>query len=396
VARGATYIFAQGFSSSFIGLIYFIFLAHALSDQEMGIFALLSFILAVVQVFGTFAFPSAAVKYIAQYLAEGNSEKAKAVVIRVLQAGVLAATIAFLALYIPAEWVSSLMFGTSTYAFLLRLIALCAIFTIINLEVTSFLQGMQEMRYAALLGITYSGVHASLGVYLLLNGWQPLYAVASAWLAGLLISSVIGLIITAKHLSFFGKAHPIRPLVRFSFPLYISGGIALLMNWVDQLLLALFLGQSTLGVYYVAVRASAVPALFSTSVIIALFPQLSELYARQGLNSLKDAFRVSTRYSVLIGFPLIVGLATLAYPIIILFGGWQYIGAAEPLIIISIGAIIHITHGNGLVLIQVVKRLQFVTDGLYQEVLLFVLKPKVLMTLLDHGELLRLIQCVTK
>jgi len=58
------------------------------------------------------------------------------------------------------------------------------------------------------------------------------------------------------------------------------------------------------------------------------------------LNSLKDAFRVSMHYSVLVGFPLIIGLATLAYPVIILFGGWQYIDAAVPLIIISIAALI--------------------------------------------------------
>jgi O-antigen/teichoic acid export membrane protein len=58
------------------------------------------------------------------------------------------------------------------------------------------------------------------------------------------------------------------------------------------------------------------------------------------LNSLRDAFRVASRYSILVGFPLIIGLATLAYPVIILFGGWQYIDAAIPLIIISIAALV--------------------------------------------------------
>jgi O-antigen/teichoic acid export membrane protein len=42
---------------------------------------------------------------------------------------------------------------------------------------------------------------------------------------------------------------------------------------------------------------------------------------------------------MLIGYPLIVGLATLAYPIIILFGGWQYAEAVTPLIIVSISAL---------------------------------------------------------
>jgi len=99
-------------------------------------------------------------------------------------------------------------------------------------------------------------------------------------------------------------------------------------------------GQTVLGIYYVAIRASVVPTLFSSALVTALFPSLSELYAQQGLNSLRDAFKVSMRYSVLAGFPLIIGLATLAYPVIILFGGWQYIDAAVPLIVISIAALI--------------------------------------------------------
>jgi O-antigen/teichoic acid export membrane protein len=313
----------------------------------MGVFALLSFVLALVQVFGTFALPSAAIKYVAQHLAENDSQKAKAVVARVLQVGFLASAVAFLLLFIPAELVSSLMFGKADYALLLRLIALCSIFTILNVEVSSFLQGMQRMRDVALIGLAYSVISTSVGVYLLLYGWR-LYAVVLGWFAGLLISSVTGLILTAKQLGVLGKPYSIQPLLNFSFPLYISGGIGFLVGWVDQLLLvsymSLLLGtteaQRILGIYYVAIRASAVPSLFSSSIITALFPQLSELYTQQGFNSLKDAFRVSTRYSVLIGFPLIFGLATLAYPVIILFAGWSYIEATEPLIIISIAALV--------------------------------------------------------
>jgi len=80
VARGATYLFIQGFSNAIIGLVYFIFLAHAFAEPseqwQMGAFALLTFILTLAQIFGTLALPSAAIKYIAQYLAEGDSERA--------------------------------------------------------------------------------------------------------------------------------------------------------------------------------------------------------------------------------------------------------------------------------------------------------------------------------
>jgi len=346
VARGATYLFVQGFLGAIVGLVYFVILTHALSTEEMGVFALLSFILAFAQVFGTFALPSAAIKYISQHLAENNSNKAKAVVARVLQVGFLASTVAFLFLFIPAEQVSSLMFGTADYALLLRLIALCFVFTILNVEVASFLQGMQRMRDVALIGLAYTIISTSLGVYLLYYGWG-LKAVVLGWLAGWIISSVAGLILTAKHLGALGKPYPVRSLLNFSFPLYVSGGISFWVGWVDQLLLVSYMSllygtseaQRILGIYYVAIRASTVPALFSSSIVTALFPQLSELHVQQGFNSLKDALRVSTRYSVLIGFPLIVGLATLGYPVIILFAGWAYIEATQPLIIISIAAL---------------------------------------------------------
>jgi O-antigen/teichoic acid export membrane protein len=82
-----------------------------------------------------------------------------------------------------------------------------------------------------------------------------------------------------------------------------------------------------------------IPTLFSTAIVMALFPQLSELYAKQGLNSLRDAFRVSTRYLALIGFPMILGLATLSSPIVIIFAGQRYAEAALPLTIICFAAL---------------------------------------------------------
>jgi len=351
VARGATYLFIQGFLSVIIGLVYFIILAHTFSDSseqwQMGVYALLSFVLSFFQIFGTFALPSAAVKYIAQHLAEGNSEKAKAVVVRVFQTGLLVSVIVFLALFIPAEWISLLIFGTGTFALLIRLVAICSVFTIVQIEALGFLQGIQKMKEVAAMGFSYTLIHSSVGTYLLLAGWR-LYAVVVGWLVGLAITSVVSLILTAKHLGILGKPYPIRPLLHFSFPLYISGGLAFFLGWIDQLLLVTYMSllgtgeeaQRILGIYHVAVRASVIPSLFSNSIITALFPQLSELYTQKGVNSLKDAFRVSTRYSVLIGFPLIVGMATLAKPAIVLFAGWQYFEAGDPLIIICIGALV--------------------------------------------------------
>jgi len=350
VARGATYLFVQGFATAVISLVYFIVLAHILPKEELGVYALLSFIVTLPQVFGTLAFPSAAVKYIAQYLGEDNKEKAKSVIARVLQICVLSSVVALIVLVVQAELLSTLIFGNANYAQLLQIVGLSSVFMILNIAVTSFLQGLQRMREVAAIGLTYTLIQNGVSILLLYMGWG-LYAVVIGWFLGLFIATVSGLVLTAKFLGIFGKPHPTKPLFRFSLPLYVSGGLGFFVSWVDQLILVSYMSliegseraQLLLGIYYVAVRASVVPALFSSSLITALLPQLSELYAQQGSDSLKSSFTVSGRYAVLIGFPIIVGLATLAYPTIILFTGWSQWDAslaASSLVIMSLAALI--------------------------------------------------------
>ena len=346
VARGATYLFIQGFASSVISLIYFVVLTRTLSIEEMGVCALLSFTLNLVPILGTFALPSATVKYLAQYLAEGRPEKAKSVITRLLQVCLFASLIAFGLLFFPAELLSSFMFGSLMHAPLFRLLAFCAVFTILHVSMLSCLQGLQKIGKVALINFVYALLQSVLGIILLFAGFG-LSAVILSWLVGIAVSSIVGLALTLKYLGLIEKPHPLRPLINFSYPLYVSSIIGFVAAWVDRILIFSYMSavsgsieaQELLGIYHVAVRASVIPMLFSTAIITALFPQLSELYAQQGLNSLKDAFRVSTRYLALVGFPMIVGLATLSSPIIVIFAGQEYATGALPLTIICFVAI---------------------------------------------------------
>jgi len=338
VARGATYLFVQSFLTAAMGVLYIMVITRSLTTEDMGVYALFTFMIGLVQVIALFALPSATIKYVAQYLAEGNHDKASSVVTRVLQICLIAATVVFLILFVPAEWLSTVMFGSSGNALLLRILAFTCFFTILYTMLIGFLKGLQKMQDVAISILVYVMIKSVMGGYLVSTGFG-LLGILFGWLGGLIISSVIGLILTAKHLSLREKPHPAKPLFKFSYPLYIANVLFLSANWIDQLFVLPFLGSGELGVYHIAVRASIVPTLLSASLVQTLFPQLSELYTKKGLNSIRNAFSISTRYSVLIGFPMIIGTAVLAYPILILFAGIEYAGAALPLIIICFAAL---------------------------------------------------------
>jgi O-antigen/teichoic acid export membrane protein len=327
-------------------LVYFVFLVGLLSQEEMGVYTLLTFTLNLVALFGNFALPAAATKYISQFLAEGNLEKAKSVVNRLLRVWLLSSAICFVSLFLPAELLSKLMFDSPNYTIHFMLLSLCVVFMILNVFMQNSLRGLQKIGDFALTGFLYAVFHSVLGLVLLFAG-LGLLAVVLSWLVGLVVSSLTGLFLTMKNLGLTRKPHPLRPLINFSYPLYVSNIISFLATWVDSILIFSYVSvvigpiraQELLGIYYVAVRASLIPMLFSTAIITALLPQLSELYTREGLSSLKDAFRVSTRYLALIGFPMIIGLATLSSPIIVIFAGQEYAAAALPLTIICFSVI---------------------------------------------------------
>jgi len=196
------------------------------------------------------------------------------------------------------------------------------------------------------LTLVYAIIQNFLGLYFVFLGWG-LLGIVYGWLVGLSIASFIGFALTNRYLGISRETYPTKPLIKYSFPLYTSQILTFLASWIDQIFILSFVGaiydlakaKEMLGIYYVAVRASVVPSLVFSSALTVLFPLLSELYARNGVNSMKKAFHFSTRYAALIGFPTIIGLATLAYPIVVLFAGQEYVDAALPLTIICISSL---------------------------------------------------------
>lgn len=342
VARGATYLFIQGFVASLIGVVYIIILTRILSDTERGIYAILSLILTAVQTFGTFALSSASTKYIAQYMAEGKPEKAKSIVSRILQISLITCAIVFIVISLSAVFLSSSLLGDQTHVSLFYFLAVASILNLLYVQVAAFVQGSQRILELAIEIFIYTIMQNIVGISLLSIGFG-LWGIVIGWIAGLVPSVLFGLACSSKFVGISRNLHPTRPLIKFSFPLYLSSILGFFVGWIDQILILFLLGamyglteaQRVLGLYYIAVRASIVPSLVASSIVTALFPKLSELYARGGTKSLRDAFHASTRYASLIGFPMIIGLAALAYPVMNLFAPALH-EAALPLAILCL------------------------------------------------------------
>jgi O-antigen/teichoic acid export membrane protein len=305
------------------------------TESDFGLFTMLSFILSMTSILGILALPSASTKFISQYLARGKVEEAQSIVTRVLQVALATSATIAISLFAFAS-VFSNVFSSSVLVF--QFLSCAVAIQIFYVQAQGFLRGLQKLREFAILGVFYTVVQYSIAILLVYAGFGVL-GIAVSWLIALVFSCLIAIWVTFRYLRFSGQAHELKPLLVFSLPIYVSSLLNIVVGWVDQIFVFPFLGIEALGVYNLAVRASVVPNLVSVALITSLLPKLSELYSSLGIGSLQDAFKTSTRYAAFLGFPVSLLVATLAYPIIVLFATVRFVEAVVPLAVMCVASL---------------------------------------------------------
>ncbi len=339
-------MFVQGLLNAGLGVVFVWFLLHTeeiggqilFTDSDLGMYTMLGFILALASALGTLALRSASVRYIARYLAEGRRDKAKSVVTRVLQVSAITSLIIVVLLFALAGVFADIFASSQDARIIFTLLPLSCVFQIFYFQTQGFLQGLQKLRELAIISIFYTSVQYSVSIALVYAGLGVLGLVIG-WLVALSLSCSIAVFVMFRFIEFSTCTHELKPLLVFSLPIYVSALLAFIVGWVDQIFIFPFLGMAALGVYNLAVRASVVPNLISTAMVASLYPKLSELRSTSGVASLKDAFKTSTRYGALLGFPMSLMVATLAYPLIVLFATVRFADAVVPLAIMCIASI---------------------------------------------------------
>jgi len=113
-------------------------------------------------------------------------------------------------------------------------------------------------------------------------------------------------------------------LLKFSWPIYLASAVSFLYTWYDRAVVLAFLPLSDLGIYRIAYKAFMVLTSIAISLGSALFPYYGMAYGRNDHNAIVRGIKRASRYTMLIMFPLILGLAATAKPVITLFAGPMY------------------------------------------------------------------------
>ncbi len=240
-------------------------------------------------------------RYLPQYLAQGDEQRAATLVRVGWQALWMGLAILGLALWILAEWLAVTIFRQPHLAPFLRLsVAYFASFSILNYG-QQFLQAIQSWKAESWFGALYPTLYlAGCGLGGLLGPLSVGRVLAMNVIAALLTAGILWLSLERRKRrllsgQILSNQRDVRQacsdIVHFGTPLLFNNLVFFVMVWADKVLMSRYRSLEELTYYYVGFAFFNALLVVSKTFYTVLLPYVSQI-STEGIERTRAAFRI--------------------------------------------------------------------------------------------------------
>jgi len=324
-----------------MGLFYIIVTkTNALTEADIGALSILTFLSTTFILITDLALSTALTKFASENLGKNQPQEAASVVRTITKTVVALSLAGYITAVLLSQQLSRYLFGTTAYASLIILILIHAfLFSIITL-CKSTLQALYLFGKIAITTVIFIGISRAIGATLALLH-MGLNGVVVGYLAGSIISLAVALIFVRGRLPKPTHNTPLKPILIFSLPLFISNLTLLVLNWADIVIVSFItLDYSLTGIYYLVINSISVLSILWIPITTTIFPALSARYGLKKPEHVTEIIKTSSRYLIYIILPSCIGLATISSTALTFFYGPVYTIGALAFSILSVATII--------------------------------------------------------
>ena len=324
-------------------------MANLLGATQFGLFALARSAIGVLQPLLALGLPGGVVRYIAVYDAAGRPDKVKGTVHIAVMLVTLTGCAAAVLMWFVAPRVAQQLFHKPDLAQPLRLMGVAIPFVVLAQVLGQCTVGRKRTgSYTASLVIFAAALPLCFLFLYYLSDAAVVEAVVSFIVAAAASAAVAawGVIVLFPELRDRGVSatSQVGILVAFSAPLMLTDLSNLGLYQVNAFLAGIWVDSDLVGAYamvsYIAyfgtVGLAAVRGIFR--------PTIAHLHSQEQVPQLEDLFKTTTRWSALLGLPVLAFIGVEA-PAILHFVGEEYVVAAWPLRILCIGRAVGVLTG---------------------------------------------------
>ena len=355
-AKGAVLVLAGSVVSSLLLFGIKILIVRTTTTDELGAYTLTVAVASILTLFATLGVHEGIARYVAIYLGDYNRLDADSLSRTALRIVLISGVTVAGALYLSADFLASIVFKNAELAHLFRIAASSIPFFVMLHTLGAIMRGhgiVLSKIYFMDIGIPLLFAFSLFGIYY----WQlPFFSIMYAYVASIV---VVFLFMAGYSYRKIGVAPfsmvdslPGGDLMRFSLPLLIGIVMALVMNWIDVLLLGRYAGSKTVGIYDAGSSLSRLLQFPLNALEFVFLPIAGELHARGQSKELARTYQVLTKWVFFLTFPIFLILFTYPEQIITFLFGPRFIVAVPALRILACGYLFHTLWGpNGILMV---------------------------------------------
>jgi len=366
-AKGSVLTLIGAISGKSLSFLLRFLVIRLLGATWFGYYAIAMAMIELVRTFASIGLPKGGMRLLAMALASGDKEQLPRIINTAVVIPVLLSIIGCLLLFGAADLVANLWFGDAELAIIFKLFSVTIPFATLLKVGCELSRGFLTTRYAVLVENFLVPV-AQMALFLLFYFLRHDFS-------ALIFASILAYALGGCSMLFFlfrqlrrvfGPDMPFRlpwrqrfldraggvELVRYSFPLFLTGITGIMLNSIDIFLLGRFLAAEDVGVY---VAGSMVATFISTSLVIPVnsifVPMVAARYGCNDLAAIKHLYVATTRWLFIFALPLITCMILARNYIMAIFGESFVAEGAVVLLILAIGHLVNcLTGGVGQIL----------------------------------------------
>ena len=329
----------------FSGFVFYIIAVRLFNTADMGAIAIFIAIVGLFNIIFSFGLSTASQHFTSYNLGKGDYPSVRKTIYRIIKYGFALSFLGLITLEILSGEISVVFLHSARFTVLVRILGVVLFGNILFGILNGTILGIQQFRLSAIISIfiwvTY--YFGALGFAFFL---RSIDTIVFGWLIGISLGVVTELVVVLssvkKHFE-GGKSPSSSYIIRYSFPILLSGVISYGAAYADRFIVSGILNLSALGVYNFSLLIASAIGFMSIPFNNILMPKFSEMFGKNEKERIASTVGVSSTLLSYFYVPSALGIAALAPVILNLLGGGAYVTGAEPLRIIMFFTAIFIT-----------------------------------------------------
>ncbi|WP_223032321.1 flippase [Hanstruepera marina] len=314
------------------GYIAGIFIANKYGAEELGIYSLCLTVLSLVVLIPKFGFDNSLIKILNEVLIKGNKTNFISVLKRTSVFSLGLAILASIILYFSSGYISTHIFKNVNLTNPLIATSFAIVPTTLLVIASGTYQALkktfQHMLFkTALINVVFVGFLVL--NYFLLDSYGEIMMLYCGASYITLIIAVFFVFTSLKKIPFKkGRLFNYKnwDIFNISYPMLFSNSFALLLGWVNVLLLGYFISEFGVGIYDSAEKLAALSNLALIAVNSIAAPKFAEAHSKDNIHELKAVMQKSTKMIFFITAPLLLILIVFGKPVLGLYGSEFIVG----------------------------------------------------------------------